>query len=49
MHPSVATIAEKIQTLRPEQIVEVEDFVEFLRLRDRDRSLMQGVTAASNP
>ncbi len=46
IQPSVAT--EEIQTLRPEQIVEVESFVEFLRLRSGDRSFMQGGTGANN-
>jgi hypothetical protein len=41
MQPSVATVAGEIQTPRPEQIVEVESFVEFLRLRGGDRSLMR--------
>jgi hypothetical protein len=48
MHPSVAMLTEKIQALRPEQVVEVEDFVEFLRLRDRERALTNSAAAASS-
>jgi hypothetical protein len=39
------TFIEKIRTLRPERIAEVEDFVDFLRQRHEDRRL---VRSASN-
>ena len=35
------TLIEKIRTLPPERVAEVEDFVDFLRLRDDDRRLVQ--------
>ncbi|MGA2401229.1 MAG: DUF2281 domain-containing protein [Syntrophobacteraceae bacterium] len=39
------TLIEKIRTLPPERVAEVEDFVDFLRQRGEDRRL---VRAASN-
>jgi len=32
-------LIEKIQSLPPEKVAEVEDFVDFLKLRDADRRL----------
>ena len=40
MNSAVEHLAEKIQSLNPEQIAEVEDFVDFLRLRLRERTLV---------
>ena len=34
------TLIEKIQTLPPKRIEEVEDFVDFLKTRDQDRALV---------
>jgi hypothetical protein len=36
----VQVLLEKLQTLPLEKLVEVEDFVDFLRLRDDDRHLV---------
>ncbi len=47
--PDTHDLLEKIQALPPERIAEVEDFVEFLRLRERDRALLRAGTAASVP
>jgi hypothetical protein len=49
MNANVSTLTEKIQTLSPEQIVEVEDFVEFIRLRAQERGLARAMSAASAP
>jgi hypothetical protein len=49
MHMNGAALTEKIQSLQPEQVVEVEDFIEFLRLRNQDRELTRTVAAASVP
>ena len=38
------TLMEKIATLPPEKVAEVEDFVDFLRLRSQDRDLTQVAT-----
>jgi len=40
-------IIEKIRTLPPDKIVEVEDFVDFLRQRNEDRRLTQAATKLS--
>lgn len=46
---NVEQITEKIQMLSPEQIAEVEDFVDFLRLRAQDRGLTRASTELSTP
>lgn len=43
----VTQIVEKLQRLSPERIVEVEDFIDFLKQRDDDRYLTQAAMAAS--
>jgi hypothetical protein len=40
-------LMEKIATLPPEKIAEVEDFVDFLRLRLQDRELVRQATRLS--
>jgi hypothetical protein len=47
MKGNVSNLAEKIQTLSSEQIAEVEDFVEFLRLRGQERALTRASAEAS--
>jgi hypothetical protein len=42
-----SNLAEKIQTLRPEEVAEVEDFVEFLRFRGQERGLTRAAASAS--
>lgn len=37
-------IIEKMRGLRPERIAEVEDFVDFLKLRDEERSITQAAS-----
>ncbi len=49
MNSNANTLTEKIQSLSAEQIVEVEDFVEFLRLRGQERGLTRTVSAVSAP
>jgi len=46
---TVATqnLIEKIVTLPPEKVIEVEDFVDFLRQRDQDRHLVSAATKMS--
>ena len=43
----VAQILEKLQRLSPERIMEVEDFIDFLKQRDEDRRLTQAAMATS--
>jgi hypothetical protein len=49
MNANASTLTEKIQTLSAEQIAEVEDFVEFVRLRGQERGLARAMSAASAP
>ena len=43
------TLFEKIEALPAERILEVEDFVEFLRLREQERAITRAAAAASAP
>jgi hypothetical protein len=49
MNSNASTLTEKIQSLSAEQIVEVDDFVEFVRLRGQERGLTRAVSAVSAP
>jgi hypothetical protein len=49
MNQSTAILAEKIGTLGPEQIREVEDFIDFVRLRSEERGLAGTAAAVSSP
>ncbi len=40
-------LLEKLRALPPERIAEVEDFVDFLRLREQDHALTQAATKLS--
>ena len=40
-------LLEKIRQLPPRRLAEVEDFVDFLRTRDDDQSLVQAVAGAA--
>ena len=39
--PQERVLIEKIRTLAPEKIAEVEDFVDFLSLKDQDHGLIR--------
>jgi hypothetical protein len=39
----------KLKNLPPERVAEVEDFVDFLRTRDEERSLESAATRAAEP
>jgi len=41
------TLIEKLRSLRPERVAEVEDFVDFLRRRDEDQRLVQAAAKLS--
>jgi hypothetical protein len=41
------TLIQKIRSLPPERITEVEDFVDFLKTRDQDRALTQAASRLS--
>jgi len=41
------SLIEKIQSLPPERLAEVEDFVDFLKMRDEDRLVTHAATELS--
>ncbi len=45
--PQVANLLEKIRILPPEKLVEVEDFVDFLRHREEDRQMIRSAAKLS--
>ncbi len=49
MPSDTKTLMQKIAALPPERVAEVEDFVDFIRLREQDRSLVRAAAAASAP
>jgi len=49
MNRHASNLVEKLDALSPDQIAEVEDFVEFLRIRGQDRALMRAAATASAP
>lgn len=44
-----STLIEKIDSLPPERVDEVEDFVDFLRQKDQDRQLTHAATKTAEP
>jgi hypothetical protein len=49
MNGNIENLADKIQTLSREQAAQVEDFVDFLRLRSKERGLVRGSAELSAP
>ncbi len=49
MFANAELLIEKIQALPPERLGEVDDFVDFLRLKESERSLAQRAAQASAP
>jgi hypothetical protein len=47
--PNPQALVDKIRALPAERIAEVEDFVDFIRLREQERSLTRAAAAASDP
>lgn len=45
----MALVVEKLKTLPPERLVEVEDFIDFVSSRARSRSLAALALATSEP
>jgi len=37
-------LIDKLETLPPERIAEIEDFIDFIKQRDQDRQLTQAAT-----
>ena len=42
-------LIEKLKSLPPEKVAEVEDFVDFLRTRDEERALVRAAVRAAEP
>ena len=49
MPADTKTLLRKIESLPPERIAEVEDFVDFIGLREQERALTRAAAAASAP
>ena len=49
MHANTETLIEKIEALPAARRAEVEDFVDFIHLRERERALMRDAAATSVP
>ena len=43
------SLIDKIKQLPPQRLAEVEDFVDFLRIREEERRLTQAAAHASEP
>jgi hypothetical protein len=49
MPADTKTLIEKIEALPAERIAEIEDFVDFIRLREQERALTRAAAASSAP
>jgi hypothetical protein len=49
MTADMRTLIEKIRALPAERIAEIEDFVDFLRLREQERALARDAAETSAP
>jgi len=49
MSTSEQQLVEKLKTLPPQRLAEVEDFVDFLRSREDERRLTDAAAKASEP
>lgn len=47
--PATEALIEKINALPAQRVAEVEDFVDFIHLRDHDRALVRSAAKASAP
>lgn len=47
MPTDIRSLIDKIESLPAERIAEVEDFVDFIRLREQERRLVRAAAAAS--
>ena len=45
----IRVLIDKLEALSPERIVEVEDFIDFLKQRDTDRQLTRMAEKAAEP
>lgn len=47
--PNPETLLEKIQSLPPDRVAEIEDFVEFIAAKELARGITRAAAAASAP
>ena len=47
MQPQLEQMIEKLEHLSPDRLAEVEDFIDFIQQRDRDKILRQDYARAS--
>jgi hypothetical protein len=47
--PRESHLIAKLKALPPQRIAEVEDFIDFLRARDKGRALTRAATKAAEP
>lgn len=47
MQPQLEQMIEKLEHLSPDRLAEVEDFIDFIQQRDRDKLLRQDYARAS--
>ncbi len=48
-HQHLESLIHKLESLPPERVIEVEDFIDFIKQRDQDRSLTQAAMRAAEP
>lgn len=49
MNAHAQSLIEKIQALPADRIAEIEDFVDFIRMREQDRALTRAAARMSEP
>lgn len=49
MHSAMDDVVEKLKELPPDRLAEVEDFIDFVSRRARDRALTRATMAISEP
>ena len=49
MPANTKALVQKIEALPAERIAEIEDFVDFIRLREQEQALTRAAAAASGP
>lgn len=47
--PHIRELIDKLDTLSPERLAEVEDFIDFLKSRDQDRQLIRAASRTAEP
>ena len=47
--PRESHLIAKLKDLHPQRVAEVEDFIDFLRTRDKERALARAATKAAEP